>query len=453
MNTKTNKILTLYKTEINKTILMAIPLVIGQMGHVMMSVVDSIMIGRLGPAPLAASSVANGLFILIMIIGFGISLAITPLVAMARGAGRFDDCGIILRQGLLVNIGSGVVLFAITLFAAYGIKFLNQPEAIIDQAVIYMQTLGWSILPVMVFQTYRQFSEGVAVMRPAMIIAISANLFNLAANWIFIFGHLGFPALGLTGAGMATFVSRFFMAAAMMTYVMKSLRFKEFDPSLNYRKIDWNMMGKILKIGIPAGIQYFFEVSAFGISAIIIGWLGTKPLAAHQIALNMASISYMFALSISATASVRVATAAGNGDIPAVRRAGFSAIFLGMVLMACFGIFFILFRHMLPSLYVSDTEVCQLTATILVIAAMFQISDGVQTVGLGTLRGIADMKIPTLITFLAYWVVGLPVGYILGFHFNMGISGVWLGLLGALTTSAIMVTTRFYIRSKYHVRV
>jgi MATE family multidrug resistance protein len=437
-----------YKSEFKETLNLGYPVIIGQLGHMMMSVVDSVMVGKIGAAPLAAASVAHGLFVLILIFGIGVSMAISPLVAMSIGAKDLPRSGTIFRQGLLVNFTLGVILSLISFYAAEIINYLNQPADVVDQAIAYMKTLGWSILPVMIFQTYRQTIEGLAIMRPAMTINILANLVNIFANWVFIFGNLGFPAMGLVGAGWATFTTRSLMALTIFCYINFSSRFDQYNIRLNFKKIDFSIIRKILRIGIPSGIQYFFEVGAFAGSAVIIGWLGTKQLAAHQIAMNLASISFMFALGISAAATIRVGNAVGRKEKAATRSAGFSAIMISGSVMGCFGVLFISLRFFLPSLYINDHEVIEIAASLLIIAAGFQLSDGTQAVGVGILRGLADAKVPMIITFIAYWIIGLPGGYLLGFVFNLGVQGVWLALLIALSTSAMMLTLRFNIKSK-----
>jgi MATE family, multidrug efflux pump len=438
----------IHRKDIRQTLNLATPIVIGQLGHMMMGVVDSIMVGKIGAAPLAAASISNGIFIIILILGYGISMAISPLVAKYHGSKEFEKCGIVLRQGLLVNVTTSIILFAVLFVIADVIALLNQPQEIVEQAIKYTKTLGWSMIPVMLFQTYRQYAEGLSIMRPAMVVTLSANVINIFTNWVFIFGNLGMPAFGLVGAGIATFFSRIYMAIALIWYISSSKRFKPFDPTLHFKKIDWSMMKKILAIGLPSGFQYFFEVSAFAGSSIIIGWIGTNALAAHQIALNLASITYMFALGISAAATVRVSNAVGFKSIDKIRNAGFSAILMGATVMGFFGIMFVIFRYVFPSFYIADVNVIQIAASLLIIAAFFQIFDGTQAVGLGILRGIADVKAPTVITFLAYWVVGLPVGYILGFHFDMGVQGVWIGLSIALAISALSLSFRFNYKSK-----
>jgi len=281
-----------------------------------------------------------------------------------------------------------------------------------------------------------------------MIIAILANLINAFANWVLIYGKLGFPALELDGAGWATFSSRVFMAVAIMTFVMKNKLFKQYDVSFHFRNINLPIVKKILSLGLPSGTQYFFEVGAFSLAVVMVGWLGTKQLAAHQIAINLASISFMVVLGISVAGSIRVGNAVGMKNITETRRAGFTASFLGASVMFCAGLIFILFRNYLPTLYVGDAVVISYASSLLIIAALFQLSDGVQAVGIGILRGLTDVKIPTAITFIAYWIVGLPVGYLLGFTLELGVQGVWIGLLLGLTTSAILLTLRFNSRSK-----
>jgi len=300
----------------------------------------------------------------------------------------------------------------------------------------------------MLFQSYRQFAEGVSYLKPAMYITLLANIVNILANWIFIYGNLGVAPLGLSGAGIATISSRTFMAITLMLIIKKSPRMKPFDPTLNYRKIDLAMMRRLLGIGIPAGFQYFFEVSAFAASSVMIGWMGTVALAAHQIALNLASITFMVAMGISSAATIRVSNAVGRQDIQGTRAAGFSAVLLCAGFMASAGLIFILLRSFLPTLYISEEAVIDITVSLLVIVAFFQISDGTQAVALGILRGMTDMKIPTLITLVAYWFMGLPSGYFLAFKLNMGIYGVWYGLLISLTASGLFMMIRFNSNSR-----
>ena len=441
------------KKHILSTLNLAYPVIIGQLGVIMMGVVDSLMVGRLGAAPLAAAALGSSLTFIVIIIGLGLSMAVTPLVAIAVGAKKYEDCGVYFRQSLLINTIFSIIISVLIFYVADLIRYFNQPVEVQVQAQSYMKIIGLSSIPLMLFSTYKQFIEGLSVMRPAMIITLLANIINAFANWILIFGNLGFPALGLNGAGWATFSSRVFMALAMMGFVMNNKFFKDYDVSFHFKSINWRIIKKILSLGLPSGLQYFFEVGAFSFAVVMVGWLGAKQQAAHQIAINLASISFMAVLGISAAGSIRVGNAVGRKDIKETRRAGFTASFLGASIMFFSGLIFIFFRNFLPTLYINDKDVISIASSLLIIAAIFQLSDGFQAVGIGILRGLTDVKIPTAITFIAYWIVGLPVGYLLGFTFNLGVQGVWIGLLSGLTTSAILLTLRFNSRSKHIITV
>jgi MATE family multidrug resistance protein len=441
------------KNEVVKTFTLAYPVIIGQLGIIMMGVVDSIMVGRLGSVSLAAASLGSSLIFIILIIGIGCSVVISPIIAILVGGNRYSECGVYFRQSLLVNIVLSFVMLAIILLGVNFIKYLNQPPEVVELAIVYMTIVGLSAIPLMIYQTYKQFIEGLSIMKPAMIIAVIANIINAFANWVLIFGKFGFPELGIAGAAWATFSSRVFMAVVLMIYVMKNEKFKQYDVTFHFRGINFPIIKKILRLGLPSGFQYFFEVGAFSFAVIMIGWIGTNELAAHQIAINLASISFMGVLGISQAASIRVGNAMGERNIKNIRKAGFTAIALGASIMSLSGLFFILFNHLLPTLYISDNQVISIASRLIIIAALFQLSDGTQAVGIGILRGLTDIKGPTIITFIAYWVISLPIGYLLGFTFKLGVEGVWIGLLIGLTASALMLTLRFNHKSKHLIEI
>ncbi|HRP92070.1 MAG TPA: MATE family efflux transporter, partial [Ignavibacteriaceae bacterium] len=341
-----------------------------------------------------------------------------------------------------------IIMAGIILIGINYIQYLNQPKEVIELAIIYMTIVGLSAIPLMLFQTYKQFIEGLSIMKPAMIIAILANIINAFVNWILIFGELGFPKLGLAGAAWATFLSRVFMAVVIMIYVMRNQKYKQYDVTFHFRGINIPVIKKLLSLGLPSGFQYFFEVGAFTFAVIMIGWIGANELAAHQIAINLASITFMAVLGISQAASIRVGNAMGEQNIPNVRKAGFTAIALGGGIMSLAGITFILLHNYLPTLYIDDEAVISIASRLIIIAALFQLSDGTQAVGIGVLRGLTDVKGPTIITFIAYWIISLPIAYVLAFYFNLGVDGVWIGLLIGLTVSAILLTFRFNHKSK-----
>jgi MATE family multidrug resistance protein len=441
-----------YKTHLKETAHLAYPVAIGQLGHIMLGVMDSVMVGKVGAAPLAASSLVNGLGFLILVFGLGMSLGITPLIAIARGQNNFERCGLILRNAVVTNTLFGVLLSALVWVLSRLIPFLRQQPEVAELAVPYARIIALSFVPFVVFQTYRQFIEGLGFTRPAMYVTILANFVNVAGNWILIYGHFGFPAMGLAGAGYATLLSRIFMALALGVYVHRSVHFRVFNPGLALRNPDWPVIRRLFAIGLPSGVQNFFEVAAFSFSAVMIGWLGSKPLAAHQIALSMASVTFMIILGISAAATIRVSQALGRGDIPNLRRAGYVGSLLAGGVMALFGIGFILLRRQLPALFINEPEVIAIAASLLIVAAIFQISDGTQAAGLGILRGITDVKLPMVFSFIAYWVIGIPVEYLLGFTFGFGAVGVWTGFIFGLTLASLFFNARFHYKTRQMLR-
>lgn len=432
-----------FKEHLKSLIKLALPVSIGQLGHIMLGVVDSFMVGKLGAEPLAAAALANGLFFLIMVFGIGMSHAITALVAIAYGDNKKEECGIIARQGLIVNLFFGIILTVLTYIAAELVYFLDQDPIVAKLTESYLAILSLSIIPFMLFQTYRQFVEGLSDTKTPMYIAIFANIVNIIGNWILIFGNLGFPALGLDGAGFATLTTRSFMGITMMLFVIKAVKYKDYDATLKFKSINWDKITQIVKIGFPSGLTYTLEVSAFAFAAVMIGWLGSSALAAHQIAINLASISYMVVLGISAAATIRVGNSYGSKNLMDVKYAGYISILLGLLFMSVTGTLFIIFNEFLPSLYIDDGEVIEMASSLLIVAALFQLSDGVQAVGLGVLKGIMDVKIPLLITLIAYWMIALPLGYFLGFTLKLDITGVWIGLLIGLTVAATLFVFRF----------
>jgi len=432
-----------YKFHIKETLKLAYPVVIGQLGHMMLGVVDSLMVGRLGAVPLAASSLVNGLILLILVLGIGMSVALTPLVAIAKGSDNHDECGIILRQGLLVNLIFSFLLVIPIYFFSDIVYYLDQPVEVAAQAESYLKILNLSIIPFMLFQTYKQFSEGLSFTKPPMYILIASNIVNVFGNWVLIFGNLGFPRMELDGAGYSTLLTRVFIVVAIFIYIRNSKSFKEFDPSLKFKSINRAVIKKIISLGIPGGFQMFFEVGGFVFAAVMIGWIGTNELAAHQIAINLASITFMVGLGISLAATVRVGNYLGKRDLVGIKKAGYSALAIIALIMGFFGLMFFVLRDYLPTLYINDVEVIEIAASLIVVASFFQVVDGLQVVGVGILRGLTDVNITMVIAFFAFWVVGLPVAYLLGFTFGFGVVGIWISLVVGLTLAAIMFILRF----------
>lgn len=433
-----------FKEHFSRTIVLSIPIIIGQLGHMAMGVVDNMMIGQLGPIHLAAASLTNAFFVQFMILGVGLSFALSPLVAASNQTGKEEEVSSLLHHTGIINMAAAIILLGLLELSIALLPYLDQEERVVTLAGPYIQIIALSIIPVMFFQTYRQFSDGLSYVRPAMYITLLAVAANAFFNWIFIYGNWGAPRLELIGAGIATIGSRIFMAITMFLYVYYNKRFQKFDPRRFNFKLRKQLVFKILHIGIPSSLQTSIEVFAFTSVAVIIGWIGAYQLAAHQISLTLAAVTFMFAMGISQASAIRVGTEFGKGDKLNASRAGFAAILLSAMVMAVNGIIFILFRYELASIFINEKEVIEIAANLLIIAAAFQIFDGVQAVGVGILRGIQDVKIPTITVIIAYWVLSIPVGYILGIKFELGVNGVWYGFVSGLASAAIGLTFRFW---------
>ncbi|RIJ41779.1 MATE family efflux transporter [Pontibacter oryzae] len=436
-----------YKDHFAKNFTLAFPVVLSQLGHILVSVFDSLMVGRIGTLPLAAASLGNSIFTITLVFGLGVSYSITPLIAAADGRNNYTRISLLLLNGLISNVMLGVLLFIAGYFLSPYITLLDQPEDVVTLAVPYINILFLSMVPLMVFQAFRQFAEGLSLTRQAMYISIIANGINIILNYILIFGKFGVEPMGLVGAGWATLISRILMAIVMAVWVLYAKRFEVYWHFLRLRHLSFIHMYRIFKLGLPISGQMIFEMGAFSFSAVMIGWLGAKELAAHQIAINVASVTYMMASGIAAAATIRVGNQKGLGNYIAMRMAGYSNLAMGVAFMMGSGLLMVLCKNLIPMLYIDDVEVIQMASSLLIIAALFQISDGIQVVGLGALRGLEDVRIPSLISLLAYWVIGLPVGYYLCFKSDFGVNGIWLGLLVGLSVAAVLLTVRFRILS------
>lgn len=436
------------KEQLKTTFLLAYPVMLTQLGQVSVGIADSMMVGRIGALPLAASSLANSIFFVVMMFGIGISMGLTPLVSMASGKGKLKRISRLFSHSLWINASTGLLLTGLILAFSQGLQILDQPAAVTELAKPYLLIITASLVPLMLFQTFKQLAEGLSQTKQAMVITIFSNLVNVFLNYVLIWGVWGFPELGLNGAGWATLFSRVLMMLLMGGYVLYAKRYAVYRLSLVRAKASFPMAVRILKIGVPTGFQFIFEVSAFSAAAIMMGWIGINALAGHQIALNLASISYMMATGLATAGMIRVSHYVGKGDFRAMREAGLVVFGMVTVFMLGCALLFFAFRFYLPTLYIDDPQVISLAASLLILAGFFQISDGVQVVGLGVLRGLEDVKVPTLVTFFAYWGLGLPLGYWLAFGMGMAEQGIWVGLLIGLTLTAGMLLYRFDQLSK-----
>jgi len=431
------------KEHLRSNFLLAYPIMLSMLGQVMTGVADTVMIGWTGSTPLAASAFANTFFSIPLFFCVGISYAITPLVAKAFGEKNTQDVVAVLKHGLLINLSAGILITGL-IFSIEPLMYqMGQPTEVVKMAIPYLNIIAPAIIPSMVFQTFRQFCEGLHHTRMAMFIVLGSNLINILLNYVLIFGYFGFPALGLEGAGWATLISRIFMGLAMAWYVWSNVHFRDYRRGFAFGKYERPLLTKMLNIGLPAGSQFIFEAGAFGFSAIMMGWLGTIPMAAHQIAINLATISYMTTSGMGAAATIKVGHFLGLKDRLNLRKSAFVMLWMAAGLMTCWAIAFLAGRYYLPSLYNDELEVLRAASSLMIIAAFFQLSDGLQVVCTGALRGLQDVKIPSILIFCAYWVISLPLGWLLAFKFGYGPEGIWIGLLCGLTLTALALVLRF----------
>jgi MATE family multidrug resistance protein len=441
-----------YKNHYQDNLHLAIPVVISQVGHTLVQTSDSIIVGHFaGTVSLAAVSLANSIFVIVLVIGIGISYGSTPLIAQLNGRNDFEECGKLLSNSLFLNVVTGIILFALTaLTSTLFLDHLDQTAEVVRQARPFLTLLGLSIIPMLIFNTFKQFAEGLGFTKQAMLISIWGNLLNIIIGIIFVKGLFGIAPMGIKGVGYSTLIDRCVMATVMGFYVFRSERFKKYLKSFKLTRISRSRGLQILKIGAPVALQYTFEISAFSGAAILIGTIGYHEQAAHQVAINLASITYMMSSGLSAAAAIKSGNYFGAKDHHNLRQSAISSYHIVLIFMLVTACLFTLGNNLLPWMYTSDRIVIDIAAQLLIIAALFQLFDGTQVVGLGILRGMGDVNVPTIITFLAYWVVGLPLGYLLGIPLHLGVKGIWYGLTLGLMTSAILLFFRFQFISKKH---
>ncbi len=427
------------------------------LGHTFVAFADNIMVGQLGTAELAAVSLGNSFVFIAMSLGIGFSTAITPLVAEADGAVKKADVKSALKHGLVLCSFLGLSLFGVILLCKPLMYVMQQPKEVVALAIPYLELVAFSLVPLIIFQAFKQFSEGLSQTKYPMYATILANVVNIVLNYLLIFGSFGFPKLGIVGAAIGTLVSRMIMVAFIWYLLKSKKKFHEYVTGFNFKKIEKSVMQKIINLGFPSALQMFFEVAIFTAAIWLSGVLGKNAQAANQIALNLSSMTFMVGMGLGVAAMVRVGNQKGLKDFKALRRIGISIFLLTFLLEIVFAAIFLLGRNWLPTIYldvddvanqIDNTEVIVLAAKLLLVAAVFQISDGIQVVVLGALRGLQDVKIPTLITFIAYWLIGFPVSYYLGLFTEYESTGIWIGLLLGLTASAVMLYLRFNYLTK-----
>ena len=429
------------------------------LGHTLIGVIDNIMVGRLGATQLAAVSLGNSFVFIAMSAGIGFSTAITPIVAQADAAKDVNTVRSAFQHGLLLCTVLGLFLFGLVYCASPLMSLMHQPDEVIALAKPFIGWVGFSLLPMVIFQGYKQFADGMSLTKYAMYAVIFSNIIHVGINYVLIYGIWIFPELGIMGAALGTVISRIAMLIYMHYSLSRNKALKPYFSNFSFSEIKKAMLKKIVTLGLPSSMQMLFEVALFTAAVWLSGFLGKTNQAANQIALSLASMTFMFAMGLSVAAMVRVGNQKGLKDYVNLRVVARSIFLLAIIIEIIFATLFVAFHNVLPHIFVNaentlqlqdNTEVIGIASTLLLVAAVFQISDGIQVVVLGALRGLQDVKVPTVITFVAYWVIGFPISFYLGLYTPLKATGIWIGLLAGLTAAALFLYLRFnYLTKKF----
>ncbi len=455
-------VLSNYTREFRYNWKLAAPVMLGMLGHTFVGFVDNVMVGQLGTAELAAVSLGNSFMYIAMSVGIGFSTAITPLIAEADAEGDFSKGKSSFKHGLFLCTLLGIGVFLAVIACIPILHKMDQPEEVVRLAIPYLKYVAASLIPLVIFQGFKQFSDGMSMTKYPMYATLIANVINVILNYLLIFGKLGFPQLGIVGAAYGTLISRVVMVLFLWLILNKNERSKNYLHNIKIFVLDKLMLKKLIDLGAPSAMQMFFEVAIFTAAIWLSGLLGKNPQAANQIAINLASMTFMVAIGLSVTSMIRVGNQKGLKNYKEMRRIAFSIFLLAAIFASFFCIMFFALHDHLPKLYldlddltnlIDNQEVISIASKLLILAAIFQLSDSMQVVILGALRGLQDVKIPTIITFIAYWVIGFPISYFLGKEEVYGSFGIWLGLLAGLTSAAIMLYIRFNYLTKKLIRI
>jgi MATE family, multidrug efflux pump len=438
--------------EFRQTLRLALPLVLAEIGWMSMGIVDTIMVGRLPNSAVAigATGLGQSLYHSIAIFGGGLLLGMDTFVAHAFGREDIQDARHSLVNGAFIAfVLTPILMLAVSFWPAL-MQLFGISLELVGPMRPYLWALNWGTLPLLGYFALRRYLQAVSVVRPITFALITANLVNVAGNWVLIHGHLGFRAMGITGSGWSTCLARVYMILVLLITLVyvESKR-----PGPGWRgtmRIEWARVSALLRLGAPAATQILLEISAFAGATALCARLGPVPLAGHEIALNCAALTFMVPLGISSAAAVRVGQNLGRGDSVGARRAGWSAIMIGCGFMTCSGLVFVSFPRFIARLFSPDPAVIRVGATLLLVAAAFQLFDGLQTVATGALRGTGDTRTPMLANLVAYWFIGLPLGYLLCFRMRWGAVGIWIGLcLGLMIIgTALLIAWNWRLQGK-----
>ncbi|MBP6557289.1 MAG: MATE family efflux transporter [Flavobacterium sp.] len=446
-----------YTKEFSYNLKLAYPVILGMLGHTLIGIVDNIMVGKLGSTELAAVSLGNSLIFVAMSLGIGFSTAITPIVAEADAEKDVSKIRLAFHNGLFLCIILGFMLFFLVVLAKPIMEMLHQPKEVIALAKPFVDWVAFSLVPLIIYQGYKQFADGLSMTKISMYAIVMANVLHVIINYLLIYGIWFFPKMGIIGAALGTVISRIAMVTFMHVILSRKEKLKPYFQDFSFDEIKKATIKKIINLGLPSAMQMLFEVVLFTAAIWLCGTIGKTSQAANQIALSLASMTFMVAMGLSVVSMIRISNQKGLNDYKQLIIVARSIFLLAIIIEILFAIMFVALHQILPYLFLNmdnrmqlldNTEVISIAGKLLLVAAVFQISDGIQVVVLGALRGLQDVKIPMYITFVAYWIVGFPISYYLGLKTDLGAVGVWIGLLAGLTAAAIFLYLRFHYLTK-----
>ena len=449
--------LTQYTKEFSYNIRLAYPVIIGMLGHTLIGIVDNIMVGKLGSTELAAVSLGNSMIFVAMSLGIGFSTAITPIVAESDAENDISKIRSAFYHGLFLCTILGILLFGLVLLAKPIMELLNQPKEVITLAKPYIDWVAFSLVPLIIYQGYKQFADGLSLTKVSMYAIVMANILHVIINYLLIYGIWIFPKMGILGAALGTVISRIAMVIFMHIILSRKEQLKQYFQNFSFDEIKKEMINKIVNLGFPSAMQMLFEVLLFTAAIWLCGNIGKTSQAANQIALSLASMTFMVAMGLSVVSMIRISNHKGLNDYKQLVIVARSIFLLAILIEILFAVMFVALHQVLPYMFLNmdiksqlldNQEVIAIAAKLLLVAAVFQISDGIQVVVLGALRGLQDVKIPMYITFVAYWIVGFPVSFYLGNYTSLKAVGVWIGLFAGLTVAAVSLFMRFHYLTK-----
>lgn len=440
-------------THVKETMILAWPLVVTQIGHIITGMVDNIFLGQLGPTEQAAGILSNNLYVLLLVFTIGVSYATTPLVTSANEKHDLLKKASLFKNSLFLNAIVAIVCFIVLFLSSGLLKHMQQPTEVVELAVPFFDVLIFGMIPVSLFFSCKQYCEGLSNTRMALIISIVGNLINIILNYCLIYGKCGLPQMGYMGSAWASFFARLFMGLSFLVLIFKSPVTKEIAKVYKQSKINWQELKDLWRIGFNSAMQFTFEVAAFVIAGLMAGSFGKEQIDAHGIALSIAAFTYMFGSGIGSASTIRSGTFKAQNNWVEIKKASSASMRLVLLIMGALGLLLLVLNTVLPLAFSNVPVIVNLASTLLIIAAMFQLFDGLQVTIIGILRGLEDTRMPTYITLIGYWVIALPLAYLFAFTFKWETVGIWIALLLSLAFVAIALYVRLNYLIKKHLAV